>query len=79
MSLNSSKDIFRGFLNDSNSLIADPFLLYRGKIESFEIQEGEKDSAVGLSIVSHWADFEKSKVGMSLLKNEIDKQKNNTH
>ena len=47
------------FLNDSNALIADPFLLYRGKIESFEIQEGEKDSAVGLSIVSHWADFEK--------------------
>ena len=47
------------FLNDSNAIIADPFLLYRGKIESFEIQEGEKDSTVGLSIVSHWADFEK--------------------
>ena len=57
--VNDNVDIFRGFLNDSNSLIADPFLLYRGKIESFEIQEGEKDSTVALSIVSHWADFEK--------------------
>jgi len=57
--VNDNVDIFRGFLNDSNGLIADPFLLYKGKIESFEIQEGEKDSTVGLSIVSHWADFEK--------------------
>ncbi len=57
--VNDNVDIFRGFLNDSNGLIADPFLLYRGKIESFEIQEGEKDSTVALSIVSHWADFEK--------------------
>ena len=57
--VNDSVTIHRGFLNDSNALIADPFLLYRGKIESFEIQEGEKDSIVGLSIVSHWADFEK--------------------
>jgi hypothetical protein len=51
--------IYRGFLNDSNTLIADPFLLYKGNIESFNISETEKDSAVGLSIVSHWADFEK--------------------
>jgi hypothetical protein len=57
--VNDNVDIFRGFLNDSNGLIADPFLLYRGKIESFEIQEAEKDSTVALSIVSHWADFEK--------------------
>ena len=56
---NDTVDIYRGFLNDSNTLIADPFLLYKGHIESFGIQESEKDSTVGLSIVSHWADFEK--------------------
>ena len=27
----------------------------------------------------HWADFEKTKAEISLLKNEIDKQKNNSH
>ena len=56
---NDTVDIYRGFLNDSNTLIADPFLLYKGNIESFGIQESEKESVVGLSIVSHWADFEK--------------------
>ena len=57
--VNDSVVIYRGFLNDSNTLIADPFLLYKGHVESFSIQESEKDSTVGLSIVSHWADFEK--------------------
>ena len=57
--VNDSVDIFRGFLNNSNSLIADPFLLYRGKIDSFDISEGDKESVVGLQIVSNWADFEK--------------------
>ena len=59
--INDSVTIFRGLLADDNTLIADPFLLYKGNIESFEIQEGEKDSTVALSIVSHWADFEKKK------------------
>ena len=57
--INDSVTIYRGLLADDNTLIADPFLLYKGNIESFDIQEGEKDSTVGLSIVSHWADFEK--------------------
>ena len=57
--INDEVTIYRAFLDDSNSIIADPLLLYKGNIENFEIQENEKDSAVGLSIVSHWADFEK--------------------
>ena len=57
--VNDSVDIYRGFLNDSNALISDPFLLYRGKIDSFDIAETDKDSQVNLSIVSNWADFEK--------------------
>ena len=57
--VNDSVDIFRGFLDDSNALISDPFLLYRGKIDSFDIAETDKESQVNLSIVSNWADFEK--------------------
>ena len=57
--VNDSVDIFRGFLYHYNSLIADPFLLYRGKIDSFDISETDKESIVGLQIVSNWADFEK--------------------
>jgi hypothetical protein len=51
--------IYRGLLDDNSSLISDPFLLYKGNIESFEIQETNDTSSVKLDIVSHWADFEK--------------------
>ena len=57
--INDSVDIFRGFLNDSNSLISDPFLFYKGKIDGFTINETDTASTVNLGIVSHWADFEK--------------------
>jgi len=58
--VNDSVQIFRGFLNDSNALISDPFLLYDGQIDTFSIQESKTDSTVNISIVSHWADFEKT-------------------
>ena len=52
--------IYRGFLNDSNALISDPFLLYSGTIDTFTISEKGKDSTVNLQVVSHWADFDKT-------------------
>ena len=57
--VNDSVQIFRGFLNDSNALIADPFLLYDGQIDTFSIQESQTESTVNIGIVSHWADFDK--------------------
>ena len=57
--INDSVDIYRGFLDSSNNIIADPFLLYKGQIDEFSIQETDTESTVSLSIVSHWADFEK--------------------
>jgi len=56
---NDEVTIFRGLLNSSNALIADPLLLYKGNIENYSIQESDKQSNLTLSIVSHWADFEK--------------------
>ena len=56
---NDEVTIFRGLLADNNSIIADPFLLYKGNIENFAINENTKSSVVNLSVVSHWADFEK--------------------
>ena len=58
--VNDSVDIYRGLLNSSNALIADPFLLYKGSIDTFGIEESERESFVNLSLVSHWADFEKT-------------------
>ena len=58
--VNDSVKIFRGFLNDSNALIADPFLLYSGQIDTFSISENKNESTLSLQIVSHWADFDKT-------------------
>ena len=58
--VNDSVDIFRGFLNDSNALIADPFLLYSGQIDTFAINENKNESTVQIQLVSHWADFDKT-------------------
>ena len=57
--INDNVDIYRGFLDTNNSLITDPFLIYKGKIERYTINESDNQSVINLSIVSHWADFEK--------------------
>ena len=57
--INDSVTIHRGLLADDNTILDDPFLLYKGSIENYEIQEKETSSTLSLSIVSHWADFNK--------------------
>ena len=43
---NDEVTIFRGLLDTDNSIIADPFLLYKGNIENFAINENTKESVV---------------------------------
>ena len=57
--VNDAVTIYRAFLDSNNAIIADPFLLYKGTIETYSIQETTTDSVLSLNIVSHWADFEK--------------------
>jgi hypothetical protein len=57
--VNDTVDIFRGLLDSNNALIADPILLYSGNIDTFQIEESETESNVTLTVVSHWADFDK--------------------
>ena len=57
--INDSVKVFRGMLDDNNALIADPFLLYDGHIDKFEITETEEETDIIYTIVSHWADFDK--------------------
>ena len=51
--------IYRGFLDSNQNLIADPFILFKGRVESFELSEDETSSQININIASHWADFEK--------------------
>ena len=57
--VNDSVTIYRGLLDSNNALIADPILLYKGNVDTFEISETETESFVKLIVVSHWADFDK--------------------
>ena len=57
--INDSVKVFRGMLDDNNALISDPFLLYDGHIDKFEITETEEETDIIYTIVSHWADFDK--------------------
>ena len=57
--VNDTVDIFRGLLDSNNALIADPILLYSGNIDTFQNSESETESNVILTVVSHWADFDK--------------------
>ena len=57
--VNDAVTIYRAFLDDNNAIIDDPFLLYKGSVETYTINETEDSSALTLNVVSHWADFEK--------------------
>ena len=59
--MDKEAEIYKGFLDSSQALIADPFLLFKGRIESFAIDEDANSSQVSVSIASHWSDFDKVK------------------
>ena len=52
-------EVYKGFLNSSEAVIADPFLLFKGRIESFSIDESINNSNANIVVASHWSDFSK--------------------
>jgi len=58
--MNKPAKVYRGFLDDSQALIADPFLLFDGRISNFALEENATTSSVNIIVTSHWADFEKT-------------------
>jgi len=52
-------EVYKGFLNSSEAVIADPFLLFKGRIESFSIDETINNSNANIVVASHWSDFSK--------------------
>ncbi|HSG29941.1 MAG TPA: hypothetical protein VLB82_00175 [Thermodesulfobacteriota bacterium] len=57
--INKEVKIWRGFLDSSNSLISDPFLLFYGTIDDFKINDTTETANLVLTITSHWGQFEK--------------------
>ena len=59
--MDKEAEIYAAFLDESQAVIADPFLMFSGRIESFAIEEDETNSKLSVSIASHWSDFDKKK------------------
>jgi len=57
--INKEVKIWRGYLDTSNSLIADPFLSYYGTVDDFKINDTTDTASIVLTITSHWGQFEK--------------------
>tara|TARA_R100001480_G_scaffold34929_2_gene46879 strand:+ start:4479 stop:5045 length:567 start_codon:yes stop_codon:yes gene_type:complete len=57
--INDDVYIYRGFLNSSLSLIADPFLLFFGTIDEFNIKDNTTTASIALTVTSHWGNFSK--------------------
>jgi len=58
--INKEVKVWRGFLDDSNALISDPFLLFYGTIDDFKINDTTTTANLVLTISSHWGQFEKT-------------------
>ena len=51
--------IYQGYLDSSNAVIADPFLLYYGTIDDGKIGDNTTSATLHLNVTSHWGSFDK--------------------
>ena len=58
--INKEVYIYRGFLNSSLAVIADPFLLFFGTINEYKINDSTSSANIILTITSHWGNFSKT-------------------
>ena len=58
--INKEVYIYRGFLDASQAIIADPFLLFFGTIDEFRIKDTTTKASLVLNITSHWGNFSKT-------------------
>jgi len=58
--INDNVYIYRGYLDSSQSLIADPFLLFFGTINDYKITDNTTTANVLLTVTSHWGNFSKT-------------------
>ena len=58
--INKEVYIYRGFLDSSNALISDPFLLFFGTIDEYRIADTTSTANLVLNLTSHWGNFQKT-------------------
>jgi len=57
--INDGVQIYKAFLDSSNAIIADPFLIYDGTIDEYIIGDDTNTSQITLNVTSHWGQFQK--------------------
>ena len=58
--INDNVFIYRGYLDNSNALISDPFLLFYGTIDEYKITDTTQTATINLTVTSHWGNFSKT-------------------
>ena len=58
--INDNVFVYRGFLDSSNALISDPFLLFYGTIDEYKISDNTTTANLIISVTSHWGNFSKT-------------------
>jgi len=55
-------EVYRGFLDGTGALVADPYLHYAGRIDAFQVSEDYATGAatVAWEVAPHWVDFERT-------------------
>ena len=58
--INSVVSLYKGYLDNNNALISDPFLLFYGTIDQYKISDNTNTSNLIISVSSHWGNFSKT-------------------
>jgi hypothetical protein len=58
--INDDVYIYRGYLDNNNDLINDPFLLFYGTIDEYKISDNTTTANLIMTVTSHWGNFGKT-------------------
>ena len=58
--INNDVHVYRGFLDSTMSLVADPFLLFYGTINDYKITDNTTSASLIMTVTSHWGNFSKT-------------------
>ena len=58
--INANVSLYKGYLDNNNGVISDPFLLFYGTIDEYKINDNTNTANLILTVTSHWGNFSKT-------------------
>jgi len=59
--INVRGQVWKALMNSSESIIGTPILFFDGRINNYAIEDNDDTSRIGVSLASHWQDFQLKK------------------